>query len=139
MRYQAALRPEPLGSNTRTIASQPTIARMSFFFDEKPATTRPPLDHQNLRVSIFDRYLSGISAVCDLDLTPLLGQPHRACSRRSLLGNPQAASGVIPEHSKINLAAPSQLAKVVYLTEKWPKSRLPATTRRRKRKKSIMA
>ena len=109
---------------------------MSFFFDEKPAATRPPLDHQNLRVSIFDRYLSGISAVCDLDLTPSPGQPHRACSRRSLLGNPQAASGE-------SLSIQDQFGGTVATCKsglshgKWPKSRLPATTRRRKRKKSI--
>ena len=32
MRYQAALRPEPLGSNTPTIRSQPTTARDVFLF-----------------------------------------------------------------------------------------------------------
>jgi hypothetical protein len=54
VRYQAALRPEPLGSNTRTIASQPTIARMSFFFDETTYTsTRAALDHQKLACPDF--------------------------------------------------------------------------------------
>jgi hypothetical protein len=32
VRYQAALRPEPLGSNTRTIASQPTTVRGAILF-----------------------------------------------------------------------------------------------------------
>ena len=53
MRYQAALRPEPLGSNTRTIASQPTIARSSFFFDDKFIRQRAPLSIIKIAASNF--------------------------------------------------------------------------------------
>ena len=54
MRYQAALRPEPLGSNTRTIASQPTIVRISFFFDYKFMRQHSSSRSSKLPTSIFE-------------------------------------------------------------------------------------
>jgi hypothetical protein len=55
---------------------------------------------------------------------------------QSAHGNPQAALDQSISILRLHLADRSQLAKVVYVAEKWPNSRLPATPRRRKRKKS---
>jgi hypothetical protein len=96
VRYQAALRPEPLGSNTRTIASQPTIVRVSLFFDDK-FVRQPKQPIIKLSTWIFERELS--SAFQQMRSSPRAHRLWSAPPPQSAHGNQQAALDQSNKHS----------------------------------------